>query len=275
MWVAAFKLPSAAVPAPLVARLELAELCADLYEGAPGRDARHLYGGQLVAQALRAAMATSTGGLEAHSLHAHFLAAGAGDRPVRYRVERTRDGGSFATRRVVADQGDERIFLLTASFHRPESGEEHQTALADWAGRPDELPKGRYSSREIDSRDVPEVFTDTRGGPRRGQWSRVRGELPADPDLHRVAIAWISDQGSTRAARQPHADHPGVEQRMSVSLDHSVWFHRHARADEWLFTELKAVSTSAARGLAIGTIHDMDGRLVASVAQEVVLRLPG
>jgi acyl-CoA thioesterase-2 len=84
----------------------------------------------------------------------------------------------------------------------------------------------------------------------------------------------MSDNGPTRAARQPHADHPGVEQRMSMSLDHAVWFHRPARADEWLLTDLRAVSTSRARGLATGTIHDANGVLVASVAQEVVLRLP-
>jgi acyl-CoA thioesterase II len=175
---------------------------------------------------------------------------------------------------VVADQGDEPIFLLTASFHRSEPGEEHQSARAEWAGRPDGLAPGRYDSREVESRDVLHVPIDDRGSPSRGQWSRVRGELPAEPDLHLAAIAWISDHGSTRAARQPHADHPGVEQRMSASLDHSLWFHRPARADEWLFTELRAVSTSMARGLAVGTMHDTAGRLVASIAQEVVLRLP-
>ena len=259
--------------APLVARLELSDLGADVFEGAPG-PSRHLFGGQLVAQALRAATRTAPAVLEAHSVHAHFLLAGAGRDPVRYRVERTRDGGSFATRRVVADQGDEPLFLLTASFHRPEPGEEHQVEPATWASSPDGLPPGRYDSPEVDSRDVPDVPVDADGSTRRAQWSRARGRLPEDPELHRAAVAWISDKGPTRAARQPHADHPGVEQRMSMSLDHSVWFHRPARADEWLLTELRAVSTSRARGLATGTIHDADGVLVASIAQEVVLRLP-
>jgi acyl-CoA thioesterase-2 len=261
------------VPAPLVARLELTEVCPDVFEGAPGRR-RHLFGGQLVAQALRAATMTAPPALEAHSVHAHFLFAGAGREPVRYRVERTRDGGSFATRRVVADQGGDPLFLLTASFHRPEPGEEHQVEPALWAGRPDGLAAGRYDSAEVDCRDVLEVPVGEDGSPRRGHWSKVRGRLPDDPELHRAAIGWMSDNGPTRAARQPHADHPGVEQRMSVSLDHSVWFHRPARADEWLFTELRVVSTGRARGLAVGTIHDAGGQLVASVAQEVVLRLP-
>jgi acyl-CoA thioesterase-2 len=261
------------VPAPLVARLELTEVCPDVFEGAPGRR-RHLFGGQLVAQALRAATMTAPPALEAHSVHAHFLFAGAGREPVRYRVERTRDGGSFATRRVVADQGGDPLFLLTASFHRPEPGEEHQVEPALWAGRPDGLAAGRYDSAEVDCRDVLEVPVGEDGSPRRGHWSKVRGRLPDDPELHRAAIGWMSDNGPTRAARQPHADHPGVKQRMSVSLDHSVWFHRPARADEWLFTELRVVSTGRARGLAVGTIHDAGGQLVASVAQEVVLRLP-
>jgi acyl-CoA thioesterase II len=261
-------------PAPILARLHVAAAADDVFAGAADDRPGRMFGGQLVAQALAAAIRTAPDGLAAHSLHGHFLHPGARDRPVRYAVERTRNGLSYATRRVVAEQGERVLFLLTASFQRPESGAEYQVDRTPVALDIDALDPGRYANEYVDWRDVRRADDPEAAGHRRAAWFRVRGALPDDPAVHQVALAWASDNGPTRAARQPHAENPAVERRTSVSLDHAVWFHRPARADRWLYSELRPVSTGGGRGLATGTIHDRDGRLVASVSQEVMLRIP-
>jgi acyl-CoA thioesterase-2 len=253
----------------------------DTFVGQVPPGAARLFGGLVVAQALHAAWHTIhdgeieggeiEGGKAAHSLHASFLATGRVDEPLRHRVERTRDGSSFATRRVVVDQAGTNVLVLTAGFHRHEAGEDYPPRVPlGGLPAPDALGPGRYDDELFDSRDVP-----PEGGPahRRLMWGRARGPVPGGRRWASIGLAYHSDHGPTRAAREPHADHPGVEGRMSVSLDHSIWFLREARLDGWLLSTFTPVSTAAGRGLVHGTIHTADGQLVAAVAQEVVLRL--
>ena len=210
------------------------------------------------------------------SVQAAFLRAGRAVEPFRYAVERTRDGRAFSVRRVVASQDGEPVLILQATFQVSEEGEEYQApaALAHLP-RPEELPPGRYDGAAFDCRDLPPGTAGPARAPHaRLMWLRARGELPDDPDLHLHALACATDHGPTRAVREPHSSHAGVEGRHSVSLDHAVWFHRPARVDRWLLSELWPISTGAARGLCAGTVHTADGILVASVSQQALLRLP-
>jgi acyl-CoA thioesterase-2 len=229
----------------------------------------HVFGGLLVGQALRAACITVAGARQPCSLHASFVVAGTGGEPIRYEVERTRDGSSFTTRRVLARQDRGVVLALTADFHEDEEGLEYEAELAD-VGSPDGHPPSRYDSDLFEARDV--TPTGERPHARRA-WFRARAALPDDDGLHLQALAMLTDFGPTRAAREPHARLAEESQRQSVSLDHSVWFHRPARVDRWLLSELVPVSTGRGRGLAIGTVRTEDGTLVASFAQEVLLRV--
>lgn len=227
----------------------------------------HVFGGLLIAQAARAAQLTVPDGRPIHSLHASFLVAGRGGEHLHHTVERTRDGGSFSTRRVVVTQSRGPALVLTADFHDDEPGLEYELPATP-APSPDELPTGRYTSRWFDSRDVPVA----EGSHARRAWFRPTAPVPDDPMLHLQAVAYLSDHGPTRAARQPHASLDADANRMSVSLDHSVWFHRPVDVNQWLLSELVPVATGRGRGLSLGTIRTSDGALVATVAQEVLLR---
>jgi acyl-CoA thioesterase II len=260
------------VPAParsLLDRLHLEPDGADAWVSRP-ESGRHLFGGLLLGQSLRAAATSVDGAREAQSLHGTFVYAGDGRQPVHYRVDPIRSGTSFSTRHVEATQGERTVFVATVNFHGPEDGPEYEGLPPAVVPGPEGLAPGRYASDCFDSRDVPVVA----GSHTRWAWYHPRLPVPDDPALHAQALAYMSDHGPTRAVRQPHADHPGVERRMSVSLNHSVWFHRPARVEGWLLSELTVVSTHGGRGLAIGTIRAADGSLVASVAQEALLRLP-
>lgn len=229
-------------------------------------DPTHIFGGLVVAQALGAATATVPRARAAHSLHASFLTGGTpGDR-IAYDVERTRDGSSFTTRRVVAHQGDDVLLVLTASFHVDEPGLEYELPPAPDVPAPEDLPAGRYDSPLFTSRDAPP------DGVVRRAWLLLNGPIGDDPALHLQVIAFLSDFGPTRAAREPHASLSDDARRMSVTLDHSVWFHRPVRVDQWLLSELEPRSTGRGRGLSLGSIRTGDGTLVASTAQEVLLR---
>jgi len=235
-------------------------------------DPGHVFGGLLIAQALRAAQLTVPPARSAHSLHASFVVAALPERVLDHRVEPTRDGGSFATRRVVVSQGERVVLVLTADFHDDEPGAEYEVPATPGVPGPEELPVGRYATRWFESRDVP-VGAVTAGPPHaRHAWFRPRAPLPDDPDLHLHALAYVSDHGPTRAAREPHAHLAEDAARMSVSLDHSVWFHRPVDVNGWLLYELLPVATGRGRGLSIGTIRTADGTLAATVAQEVLLR---
>lgn len=269
-------MPAAAddAPASMVDRLALAPVEADVFESVGVSRQRHLFGGLLLGQATHAALLTVAPDRPACALHASFVVAGNGTHPVRYEVERTRDGRSFSTRRVVARQGHRVLLVATVDVQAGEGGAEYAAAAPVDVPPPEELRTGRYHSRWFESRDVRPVRGGAGPAPRRA-WFRAQLPLPADAVLHQAALAYLSDHGPTRAVREPHAGHPGMERRMSASLDHAVWFHRAGRVDQWLLYELVPMSTSNGRGLAIGTIHDQAGGLLATVAQEALLRLPG
>lgn len=242
----------------------------DTFVGAaPGGD--RLFGGLVVAQALHAAQRTAAEGHETHAVHASFLSTGTAGRAVHYHVERTRDGRAYGTRRVVATQAGRTLLVLTAGLQRPEPGEDYQPPV-ELGGlpAPESLPAGRYDDDVFDCRDIPPSGEVPH---RRLMWARLRHGAPLDPSWARLAVAYHLDHGPTRAAREPHAEHPGIAERMSVSLDHAVWFLRPAPLQGWLLSTFTPVSTGGGRGLVHGTLHDAGGTLVAAVTQEVVLRL--
>ena len=252
-------------------RLALDDVGADVFRTRDTPAPGHVFGGLLIGQALRAAQLTVGDGQPAHSLHLSFAVAGRGGEPIEYAVERTRDGSSFATRRVVARQAAGVVAVLTADFHRDEPGVEFQRPPTAGVPGPDGLPAGRYDNPYIESRDVPTLAGDTAPHARRA-WFRPTAPVPDDPLLHLQVLAYVSDHGPTRAAREPHAHLADDARRMSVSLDHTVWFHRPIDVNQWLLSELVPVATGRGRGLSLGTLRTVDGTLVATVAQEVLLR---
>ena len=229
--------------------------------GPPGR----VVGGQVASQALRAASNTVPVERPVHSLHAYFLRPGRLGVPILYSVDRIRDGGSFTTRRVVAIQNGEAIFNLSASFHAEEPGPEYQLPapadVPDPEGVDDDRPGRPVIHREFE----PSPPTSTRR-----VWLKAAGSLPDDdPALHACVLAYASDSGPVGAAARPVRD---AEPMMRASLDHTMWFHRAVRADEWLIYDLHCVATAAGRGLARGSMFTQDGLLAVSVNQEVLLR---
>jgi acyl-CoA thioesterase-2 len=252
-------------------RLALDEVAPGIYQSSETPPPGHVFGGMVIAQALRAAQLSVGDDKPAHSLHLSFAVAGTGGEPIRYEVEPTRDGASFATRRVVARQARGVIAVLMSDFHADEAGVEYQTPPTPGVAGPKGLALGRYDTPLIESRDVPVRDDDPLPHARRA-WFRPRATVPPDPLLHLQVMAFLSDFGMTRAAREPHAHLTDDARRMSVSLDHSVWFHRPVDVNQWLLSELVPVATGRGRGLALGTLRTVDGTLVATVAQEVLLR---
>jgi acyl-CoA thioesterase-2 len=261
--------------ASLVQRLALVPRGDDSFVSALPTEGPPVFGGLLVGQALRAAALTLENDQPARSLHASFLLPGTGGEALQHEVERTRDGASFATRRVVVRQEAGIVLVLTADFHREEDGVAYQQPATAGIPGPDGLPRGRYDNPYVESRDVPVPDAPMTPEHARRAWFRVSEPLPVDPALHQHALAYVSDHGPTRAAREPHAQLADDTRRQSVSLDHSVWFHQPVDANAWLVSELVPVATARGRGLAIGTIRTVDGTLVATVAQEVLLRTRG
>jgi acyl-CoA thioesterase-2 len=242
----------------------------------PQRYDPHIFGGLLMSLAVRAAAFTVPDDRRPNSVHGNFLQSGDGRVGLRFEVESTRDGAAFSARRVVVTQAGSPLFIATVSFHIPEPGLDYEIPAVGPIPDPESLPIGRYDGRWFESRDVPvDAVPATQPGIHvRRAWFRARRPVPDDPGLHAQGLVYLTDHGATRAVREPHADHPRVEQRMSVSLDHTVWIHGRARVDEWLLTEFAAVATGAGRGLTFGSVRTADGHLVASIAQEALLRLP-
>jgi acyl-CoA thioesterase-2 len=243
------------------------------HEGSPQR----AFGGQVAAQALTAAGATVPEEREVHSLHGYFIRGGRTDLPIVYEVERTRDGGSFTTRRVAAIQNGETIFSLSASFQRPAESSEHQARMPE-VPKPDDVERRDEDELPIMMSVIEARFIsdpdaglpDLGSGPRQRIWVRAKGRLPDAPLAHVCALTYISDIRLAGTAALPHREEPG---RASLtSLDHAVWFHRPFRADEWLLFDMESRSYSSERGLTHGEFYTTDGRLVASVTQEVLLR---
>jgi len=276
----------------LLTLLALEELDTDLYRGSrqPGGVGR-VFGGQVIAQALQAAQA-STPEKVAHSLHAYFMRPGSEDHAIVFRVERDFDGRSFSTRRVTAMQNAEPILTMTASFQRPEEGFHHQADMPQVAP-PEELLsaadiRGRFPDaiseqarnfflrpRPIELRPVETSnwLDPAATAPRQHMWFRTSGPLPDDPAVHRAALAYASDLMLLATSMLPHGVY-WISHRMQVaSLDHALWMHEPFRTDDWLLYQTDSPWAGHARGFIRGQIFARDGRLVASVAQEGLIRL--
>jgi len=279
--------------ARLSALLDLERLDDNLFRSSNQEEGwKRVYGGQVLGQALVAAQRTVEIERAVHSLHAYFILPGDPKAPIIYQTERTRDGRSFTTRRVVAIQHGRPIFNLTASFQVAETGFDHQDAMPDIPG-PDELADDLTILRANADR-VPEPMrafwlrpraievrpVDGRGPfdadaaePRRAVWFRVAGPFAGDDAVQRAALAYISDNMLVGTAVLPHGQQWFDPKFQIASLDHAMWFHTSVRVDEWHLYSLTSPRAVGARGLAFGTIYTRDGRLVASVAQEGLIRL--
>jgi acyl-CoA thioesterase-2 len=273
----------------LVALLDLEEIDQDLYRGQSVPTPRgRVFGGQVAAQALCAGIRTVPEEMGVHSLHSYFLLPGDPSLPIVYDVERIRDGRSFATRRVAARQHGRPIYFLTANFQREEEGWSHQDAMPEVA-RPEQgldlvsLMTARGNSdaealgREWASLDVRWIGNSKHGlepdgvHPARARmWARVNGDLGEDPVTHVAAFTFASDVSLLGATLAAHPVSPHEVQM--ASLDHTIWFHRPFRADRWWLYDQWSPSAQSARGLALGRIFTEDGTLVATVAQEGLIR---
>ena len=262
--------------------LDLAAAGTDAFTAAPftevGMD--RSFGGQLLAQALVAAARTVTPRVPAHSLHAYFLRAGDPREETVFQVSRLRDGRRTHSRSVAVSQGGRTLATMTASFADPVHGLEHQhtappspapetlPTLAAWAEPHGGLSEYWFTMRTVETR----VVADAPDG-RSTAWHRMAGRLPDDPLLHQALLVYLSDVTTLAAALVPHGMPLGVEQVDGVawdgvSLDHAVWFHRPARADDWLMFAQQSPSASGGRGLIRADVFSGSGALVASVAQE-------
>jgi acyl-CoA thioesterase II len=250
--------------------LDIRELDRDLYEAPsfPDEERQHLFGGQVAAQALRAAMLSVGGGRQAHSLHGYFLRRGTSGRSTVLQVFRDRDGGSFSSRRVLAVQNGEVLFSAATSFHAEEDSPEYQLPMTTEAAGPEESPEVHGG---------PSQFFETRGVPGRAGaegmtfssrlWVRSRSPLGDDEAVHACALAYVTDLGSGFA----HLDIDGLAPA-GPSLDHCIWFHRPIRLDDWVLVDLWPLRASGARGTYMGAVHDRAGTLGCMLAQEALLR---
>ena len=242
-----------------------------------------LYGGQIVAQALRAASHSVEAEYRVHSLHAYFIRRGDHDEPTRFEVDRLRNGRSFVTRRVTARQATGAIFAMEASFQRVEAAAEVQTALLpDVPRAPDLIDSGSWSEM-FERRFVtytpwstPEAKAKAvdLGLGRSSGWLRMVDDLGDDPILHACALAYLSDDLPTDAAISLHPERLTVPEDdwMSASLDHAIWFHRPLQTDAWHLYDFTCHGLLSSRGLAVGHVFTEDGSHVATVTQEVLLR---
>jgi len=230
-----------------------------------------LYGGQIIAQALRAATLTVDSAYRLHSLHAYFIRLGDAAEPIRLEVDRIRNGRSFLTRRVVARQSGGAILNMSSSFHRIEEGAEVQTETMPRVAAPEDLEPNSWSSL-TDRRFLREDI----GPGRVGAWMRLIENIGDDPVLNACALAYLSDDLPTDAVVARHPDRPprdASERRFwSASLDHAIWFHHSTRTNEWHLHDFSCRGLTGARGLSIGNIFDRGGRHVATVSQEVLVR---
>lgn len=235
-----------------------------------------LYGGQIVAQGLLAAGLGVEPAYRVHSVRAYFIRRGEPARPVRYEVDRIRNGRTFCTRRVVARQDGQPILNLEASFQRHEASEDVETVSLDPSlPRPGDIPIDSWSGA-FERAFVPEVPAGFGGG-RAAAWLRASSSLPADPLVQAAGLAFLSDDLPTDAVIRSHpvASEPEDVRHavlFSASLDHTIWFHRPGRADAWHLHDFSCHSFTGGRGLALGHLHSSGGDHLATVAQEVLLR---
>ncbi len=266
----------------LLERLDLEALDADLFLGDPGPGTGTLFGGMVAAQSVMAAARTVDAKRRLHSLHGYFLRPGRHDVPIRFVVDRIRDGRSFTTRRVKAHQAGEAIFNMSASFTRPEDGISHQDAMPE-APAPDEAesweeiierltgaPAVRHQDSPVEVRLCDPPARERRPA-RQRVWMRIRGEAPQDPFLRTALLVYATDRTLLSTAVRPHGIHWG--RGMTASLDHAVWIHREVEIDGWLLFASESPVAHQARGLVFGGVFRPDGTRLASVAQEALIRL--
>jgi acyl-CoA thioesterase-2 len=291
--------------AGLIRLLTVQKRAADVYAGSPQADGiGRVFGGQVLAQALQAAQATINNGKSAHSLHAYFLRGGREGAAIEYRIARDFDGKSFANRRVVASQEGEDgtpvpILNLTASFQLPEDGLEHSDAPMPDVPPPEDLPSDMEQRREvaeawaerlseaqrrvmlrprpIETRTAGQLhwMTTEPRAPQAHTWFRACATIVGEadtPDLHRALITYASDYTLLGTSALPHGLSWMRGELVGASLDHAIWFHRDARADDWLLYATDAPWSGGGRGFNRGRIFNRTGELVASVAQEGMMR---
>jgi acyl-CoA thioesterase-2 len=250
-----------------------------------------VYGGQVLAQCLVAATRTVDGIRPVHSLHGYFLRAGDIRLPITFSVDRLRDGRSFSTRRVQAYQNGEPIFSMIASFQDEDPGISHQDSFPAGIPSPESLPSAKdllgdidhpvaqywANARPFDMRHVSDpIYFQVKGEQVAHQavWIKALGTLPPDQELHTAALAYVSDYTILEPIFRRHGiawTHDGLK---SASLDHAMWFHRPARVDEWMLYVQESPSAQGGRGLSLGRIFSSDGLLLATVAQEGMVRVP-
>jgi acyl-CoA thioesterase-2 len=250
-----------------------------------------VFGGQVLAQALQAAIKTSTEDRIPHSLHAYFVLPGDISLPIIFEVERTRDGGSFTTRRIKAIQKGRVIFNMAVSFQLEQQGFDHQFNMPNVAAPEglvsweeiinqlgDRFPEGirRFLTMDhpIEFRPVERVhpMLEGKNPPFRHIWMKARGEMPNLYSAHQAALAYASDYYLLTTSLLPHGNLAAQSNIQLASIDHAMWFHRPFRFDDWLLYAIDSPSASNARGFTRGSIYDQEGRLVASVAQEGLIR---
>ncbi|WP_394552312.1 acyl-CoA thioesterase [Agromyces sp. MMS24-JH15] len=251
-----------------------------------------VFGGQVLAQSLTAATRTVEDDRPLHSMHGYFLRPGDVNHPITFAVDRIHDGRSFSTRRTQAFQHGTPILSLIASFQTRDEGLTHQAEMPADLPAPEDLPTAaevlsgidhsiaRHWSeqRPFDVRHVPSPIylrVDGERVPRQAVWMRAIGRLPDDPKLHRAALAYASDYSILEPVLRGHGVAWATPGLKVASLDHAMWWHRDARADEWLLYTQESPAAGGGRGLSLGRIHTRDGVLVASVAQEGMIRVPG
>jgi acyl-CoA thioesterase II len=263
----------------------------DLFVGDSQRQPHgRVFGGQVLGQVLVAAGRTVQAGREVHSMHGYFLRPGDSNEPITFAVERLRDGRSFSARRVHAIQFGKPILSMIASFQDDAPGLDHQDQMPE-VPAPDDLPTtmelmghidhpvARYWARErpMDLRhvDAPVYWqADPERRARNAVWMRTPAPMPDDPLVHRAVLGYASDYTLLESVLRQHGVTWATAGLKAASLDHAMWWHRPVRVDEWLLYVQASPSASGARGLGIGRIFSQDGRLVASVAQEGMLRVP-
>ena len=276
----------------LLSTLSLERVGEDEFEG-PSQWMPHgrVFGGQVLAQCLVAAQSTMDASRAVHSLHGYFLRAGDIQLPIAFSVDRLRDGRSFSTRRVQAFQNGEPIFSMIASFQDADPGINHQDDFPTDIPAPEDLPSAREllgdidhpvaqywaKARPFDMRHVPSpIYFAVKGEKVAHQavWIKALGELPSDSGLHTAALAYVSDYTILEPIFRRHGiawTHPGLK---SASLDHAMWFHRQAKVDEWMLYVQESPSAQGGRGLSLGRIFSRDGQMLATVAQEGMVRIP-
>jgi acyl-CoA thioesterase-2 len=276
----------------LISTLDIEPIEVDIFRGrSPQVGWQRVFGGQVIAQALMAAQRTVDTERLVHSLHAYFMRPGDPSVPIIYQVERIRDGSSFNTRRVVAIQHGKAIFALSASFQIEEPGFEHQVAMPDvpmpetlideneiakryLAHAPEAIRKywGRERPIEIRPVSLTHYFSDKKLDPLQHVWVRANGPVPDDRHAQAAVLAYISDMTLLDTSLYPHGTSIFDQTIQVASLDHSMWFHRPVKLDDWLLYTQDSPSASGARGLTRGSLYTRDGVLIASVAQEGLIR---